>query len=61
MLGPIIILTLLSMLACYLVARSRSADRGFWLLMGLLLGPIAVPFAFFAKPKASSSGDADRV
>jgi len=47
----LIIVTLLSMGACYLIAKSRSANRQFWLVMGLLLGPLAIPFAFFAKPK----------
>jgi hypothetical protein len=47
----LIIVTLLSMGACYLIAKSRSANRQFWVVMGLLLGPLAIPFAFFAKPK----------
>jgi NhaP-type Na+/H+ or K+/H+ antiporter len=47
----LIIISLLSVLACYLIARSRSANIPFWVLMGLLLGPLAIPFAFFAKPK----------
>ena len=51
MLPVLIIATLLSMLACYLIARSRSGDRRFWVIVGLLFGPLAIPFAFFAKPK----------
>ena len=47
----IIVISLLSMLTCYLIAKSRSADRRFWLLMGLFLGPLAIPFAFFARPQ----------
>jgi hypothetical protein len=42
--------SLLSMLACWLIARSRSADTRFWAWAGLLLGPLAIPFAFFARP-----------
>jgi len=42
-----------SMLVCWLVARSREADTRFWLLAGLLLGPVAIPFVFFAKPVES--------
>lgn len=51
MLPLLVIVTLLSMLACYLIARSRSGDRRFWVIVGLLFGPLAIPFAFFAKPK----------
>lgn len=47
----LIIAALLSMGACFLIARSRGADSWYWLLMGLLLGPLAIPFAFFSKPK----------
>jgi hypothetical protein len=47
----LIIISLISMAACYAIAKSRSADRVYWVLMGLLLGPLAIPFAFFAKPK----------
>jgi len=57
MLPALIIVSLLSMLACYLIARSRNADRGFWILMGLLLGPLAIPFVFFAKPTSRSVDD----
>jgi hypothetical protein len=48
----LIVISLLSILACCLIARSRSADIRFWALMGLLLGPLAIPFALFSKPKA---------
>jgi len=51
MIGPLVIIALLSAGGCYLISRSRSADRRFWVLMGLLLGPAAIPFAFFAKRK----------
>jgi hypothetical protein len=51
MIAALIIVSLLSMLVCYLISRSRSANRPYWAIMGLLLGPIAIPFAFFAKPK----------
>ncbi len=47
----LILVTLLSAFACYLLAKSRSADRRFWLVMGLFFGPLAIPFVFFAKPK----------
>jgi len=44
-------LCLASAIACWFVARSRRADARFWLLAGLLAGPLALPFVFFAKPR----------
>lgn len=46
----LIIVNLLSMLICYQVASSRKADRWYWLFAGLLFGPFAIPFVFFAGP-----------
>lgn len=50
------LISLSSALVCYLIARSRSADRTYWGLMGVLLGPLAIPFAFLAKPKRPPAG-----
>lgn len=33
----------------YAVAAQRNANKPFWLAMGLLLGPFALPFVFFTK------------
>lgn len=52
MVALLTIISLISMVVCYAIAKSRSADRVYWVLMGLLLGPLAIPFAFWAKPKA---------
>jgi hypothetical protein len=50
MIGLLIIVSLLSMLICYQIAKSRKADRWYWLFAGLLFGPFAIPFVFFANP-----------
>ena len=50
MIGLLIILSVLSAVICYQVAKSRKADRWYWLLVGLLFGPFAIPFVFFAGP-----------
>lgn len=47
---------LLSVAVCYAVAKSRSADTRFWSLLGLLLGPLAIPFVFFSRPKGDGEG-----
>lgn len=58
----LIVINLLSMLVCYWIARTRSANRRYWVVMGLLFGPLAIPFVFFAKsertevPGSESSG-----
>jgi 4-amino-4-deoxy-L-arabinose transferase-like glycosyltransferase len=48
---PLILITLLSSAVCYWIAKKRSADRVYWVVLGLLLGPLAIPFACFAKPR----------
>ena len=47
----LILITLLSAAVCYFIARKRSADPVYWVVLALLLGPIAIPFACFAKPR----------
>ncbi len=55
---PLLIgLTLASALVCYLVARYRSADRRLWTVLGLLFGPLAIPFVLFARPAGTGSGE----
>ena len=56
----LVVVAVLSMVACYLIARSRNADTWYWVLMGLLLGPLAIPFAFFSRPKGGSKQAAPR-
>lgn len=36
---------------CYVIAKERGANTRFWGWMAVLLGPFAVPFVCFAKPK----------
>ena len=36
--------------ACHFIAKSRGAKPVFWGVMGALFGPLAIPFAFMAKP-----------
>jgi hypothetical protein len=33
----------------YFIALKRGANTIFWLVMGLVFGPFALPFVFFAK------------
>ena len=36
---------------CYSVAKKRGANVPYWVVMGALIGPFAIPFVFFSKPK----------
>jgi len=52
---PIILIlaTLASAYVCYVIAKERRANARFWIWMGILLGPLAIPFVFFSKPEKS--------
>ncbi|MFQ3223716.1 MAG: hypothetical protein ACI9BG_000044 [Parasphingorhabdus sp.] len=47
----LVVLNVMSVYLCYIIARDRGADPRFWGWMGLFLGPVALPFVCFAKPK----------
>jgi hypothetical protein len=49
--GYLILVTALFGTLLYLIAAKRRADKKFWLAMGILFGPFALPFVFFSKPK----------
>tara|TARA_R110000744_G_scaffold19280_3_gene50942 strand:+ start:6542 stop:6706 length:165 start_codon:yes stop_codon:yes gene_type:complete len=51
----LLVLNLLFIFVCYSVAKSKGANTSFWAIMGAILGPLAVPFVFFAKPVAKST------
>jgi len=39
---------------CHYIAKKRHAKVSFWLVMGALFGPLAIPFAFFARPQKTA-------
>jgi len=41
----------LSIYLCYSIAKSKKANVTLWVTMGLLFGPVALPFVFFAKSR----------
>lgn len=47
----LLMVSALCVYVCYAVAKSKKANLLFWVTMGLLFGPLAVPFVFFAKPR----------
>lgn len=44
-------------LLLYFIAAKRNADTAFWLAMGILFGPFALPFVFFAKTGSTKNND----
>lgn len=46
-----IFLFLVSGIICHHVAKRRNANPVFWGVLGVVLGPIAIPFSFFSKNK----------
>ncbi len=47
----LLVVIIASMVICYAIARRRGGKASFWAVMGALFGPLAIPFAFLAKPK----------
>lgn len=47
----LLIVVIVSAEACYLLAKRRGANVAYWIVMGACFGPLAIPFALFAKPK----------
>jgi hypothetical protein len=47
----LILISLLSAAVCFFVAKYRHTDIVFWVSMGFLFGPVAIPFVFFSRPK----------
>ena len=46
-------------LLLYIIAAKRKANKYFWLAMGVLFGPFALPFVFLAKTIDSNSKPGD--
>lgn len=50
---PGLLLAVASAVVCHGIAKHRGADPVFWGVMGALFGPLAIPFALFARPKSN--------
>ncbi len=46
-------LALISAFICHLVAKQKNANAIFWGVMGLMFGPLAIPFVIAVKDKSS--------
>lgn len=47
----VLIVSLLSIWLTVTVVKRRNGNVRFWVIMVLIFGPFALPFAFFAKPE----------
>ena len=47
----LLVVTLFSVVVTYWVVERREGDVRFWVLLACLMGPLMLPFVFFAKPK----------
>jgi hypothetical protein len=48
----LVALNIASIFICHHVAKTRGAKPVFWAVLGAIFGPLAIPFAFMAKPKS---------
>ena len=42
-----------SAILCHFIAKTRGANPVFWGVMGVVFGPLAIPFVFMSKSKNS--------
>jgi len=50
----LIALNIASIFLCHYIAKLRGAKLVFWGVLGAIIGPLAIPFAFMAKPGTSN-------
>jgi len=51
----IIIVYIVSIICCHYIAKKRGVKPVFWGAMGLIIGPLAIPFIFLSKEKNEKS------
>lgn len=44
------VLTLVSVYICYRLAREKNRSTQSWVVIACLVGPLAIPFIYWAKP-----------
>ncbi len=55
----LVAVTIISVGICYYVAKQRGLSKPYWIFLGALFGPLAVPFVFLVKSKRTDN-DGDR-
>lgn len=54
----LIAITVISVGICYYTAKQRGISKPYWIFIGALFGPLAVPFVFLVKSKHTNSDGA---
>jgi hypothetical protein len=50
----LVAITVISVGICYYTAKQRGLSTPYWVFVGALFGPLAVPFVFLAKSKRTN-------
>jgi len=50
----LILTAVASAYVCRTIAKERHASACFWIWMGFIFGPFAIPFVFFSRPVTGS-------
>ena len=50
----LVMVNIISIFVCYTIAKDRGGNRRFWGWMGVLFGPLAIPFVCFCKVKTET-------
>ena len=56
----IVAVVMISTGICHYLARSKGLSSQFWIVMGALFGPFAIPFAYLAKDRATDRNSAPK-
>ena len=54
----LVAITAISVGICCYTANQRGLSKPYWVFMGALFGPLAVPIVFLAKPKHKKNNSA---
>lgn len=54
----LVAIVIISVGICYSAAKQRELSKPFWIFMGVIFGPLAVPFVFLVKTKSKKSNGA---
>ena len=49
--GMLVVLFVVSAVICHVIAGSRGRNRVLWGVLGLVFGPLAIPFVLLTHPK----------
>jgi len=48
----VLLITIGSVWVCFKTAKAKNLNAQLWVVLALLIGPLAIPLIYFAKPKS---------